>query len=59
MPFKPEIHHRRSICLRDYDFSRAGAYFVTICAWQRECLFGVTIDGRLNRFGEIVRECWG
>jgi REP element-mobilizing transposase RayT len=60
MPFKPEINHRCSIRLRDYEYSRAGAYFVTICAWQRECLFGEAVPGelRLNRAGEIVRECW-
>ncbi len=37
--FNPDIHHRRSIRLKDYDYSRAGAYFVTVCAWQRRCLF--------------------
>jgi REP element-mobilizing transposase RayT len=47
--------------LRDYDYSRAGAYFVTICAWQRECLFGEILDGaaRLNDMGRMVLECWG
>jgi REP element-mobilizing transposase RayT len=46
--------------LRDYDYSHAGAYFVTICAWQRECLFGEVVDGgiRLSAFGEIVQEEW-
>ncbi|ALC16750.1 hypothetical protein DSOUD_1981 [Desulfuromonas soudanensis] len=60
MVFNPEIHHRRSIRLRDYDYSRAGAYFVTICAWQRECLFADIVDGtvRLNDMGRIVLECW-
>ncbi len=24
-------HHRRSIRLKDYDYTQAGAYFVTIC----------------------------
>ncbi len=27
----PDIHHRRSIRLCNDDYSRAGAYFVTIC----------------------------
>ena len=40
MPYNPDIHHRRSIRLRNYDYARAGAYFVTICVQYRECLFG-------------------
>ena len=35
-----DIHHRRSIRLKGYDYSQAGAYFVTICTQNRECLFG-------------------
>ena len=31
---------RRSIRLPGYDYSRAGAYFVTICTKDRKCLFG-------------------
>src|SRR5580765_4981499 len=40
MPYDPDRHHRRSIRLRGYDYSQAGAYFVTVCVQQRECLFG-------------------
>jgi len=60
MSYNPEIHRRRSIRLRDYDYSRAGAYFVTACAWQRECLFGEVVDGgmRLNDAGRIIDEMW-
>lgn len=53
-------HRRKSIRLKGYDYSQAGAYFVTIVAWQRECLFGDVVDGRmnLNRHGHIVRDAW-
>ncbi|MCI5149496.1 MAG: hypothetical protein D3916_08935 [Candidatus Electrothrix sp. MAN1_4] len=34
-----DIHRRRSIRLRGYDYSQAGAYFLTICLQHRECLF--------------------
>jgi len=40
MRYDPAIHHRRSIRLQGYDYTQAGAYFVTICAQGRECLFG-------------------
>ena len=60
MVFNPDIHHRRSLRLKGYDYSCAGAYFVTICTWQRECLFGAIEDGemRLNEMGLIVESLW-
>jgi REP element-mobilizing transposase RayT len=53
-------HGRRSIRLKDYDYSQQGAYFVTICTKNRECLFGEIIDGavRLNEIGVIIRDQW-
>ena len=51
---------RHSIRLKGYDYSQAGAYFVTIVAWQREMLFGEIVDGEmvLNGFGKIVCDAW-
>jgi REP element-mobilizing transposase RayT len=53
-------NHRRSIRLKGYDYTRAGAYFVSICTKDRACLFGDVADGvmRLNQMGHIVRQCW-
>jgi REP element-mobilizing transposase RayT len=53
-------HHRRSIRLKGYDYSQAGAYFVTLVAYQRDCLFGEIRDVKmvLNDFGTIADECW-
>jgi putative transposase len=55
-----DIHHRRSIRLKDYDYAQTGAYFVTVCAWKKEYLFGEIKDGEmmLNEHGEIVAKCW-
>lgn len=60
MPFDPDKHHRRSIRLRDYDYSQPGAYYVTICTYEREHLFGRVKDGKiaLNEYGKAVWECW-
>jgi len=54
------FHRRRSIRLQAYDYSRAGAYFITIVTQDRACLFGDLSNGimRLNEYGEIVREEW-
>ena len=56
----PKLHHRHSTRLKGYDYSQAGAYFVTAVAWQRENLFGEIVDGemRLNRYGEVVEKWW-
>lgn len=60
MPYNPQIHHRQSTRLRGYDYSSAGAYFITICTHQRECIFGEIVDEviRPNAWGEIVATCW-
>ncbi len=52
--------NRRSIRLRNYDYSRAGAYFLTVCVRKRLCLFGDVVAGKmvLNEFGTIVRDEW-
>lgn len=46
--YNPEIHHRRSIRLKDYDYSRPGMYFITICVQGRDCLFGEIVDAKMN-----------
>ena len=60
MKFDPDKYRRRSMRLPGYDYSRSGVYFVTICAKDRECLFGDVVNGkmRLNMSGRIVSKCW-
>lgn len=58
--YNPDIHHRQSIRLREYDYSGAGAYFTTVCVHERECLFGGICDGEmtLNEAGRMVESIW-
>jgi putative transposase len=60
MPFDPNLHHRRSIRLKDYDYSQPGAYFITICTEGRNCLFGDVVNTwmKLNDYGQLVQSCW-
>jgi putative transposase len=60
MKFNPEKHHRKSTRLKNFDYSSAGAYFVTICAFQRECIFGEITKGEmiLSSAGEHMLEVW-
>ncbi len=59
MPNDPRPR-RRSLRLPGYDYSQAGAYFVTACTQNRVMLFGEVIDGdvRLNEMGTIVQQIW-
>ncbi|MBC8278251.1 MAG: transposase [FCB group bacterium] len=53
--FRPD-----SIRLKDYDYALAGAYFVTICIQNRECILGRIEDGTmlLSEHGRIEDDCW-
>jgi REP element-mobilizing transposase RayT len=54
------IHRRRSLRLKGYDYTMAGAYFVTICTQDRACLFGDVDAGAmvLNEAGQMVAALW-
>ena len=56
----PKKCHRRSIRLAGYDYRIAGAYFVTLCTQNRECLFGDIVGGEmmLNDAGRMVQGVW-
>lgn len=58
--FDPKKYHRRSIRLKEYDYSQAGGYYVTIVTWHRELLFGeiVNAESQLNKVGKIVEWEW-
>ena len=45
--YDPEKHHRRSIRLKGYDYRGPGAYYVTINAQNKACLFGDVVDGEM------------
>jgi REP-associated tyrosine transposase len=51
---------RPSLRLQDYDYTKLGAYFVTICTRNRQHVFGGVEQGImvLNIIGEIVQEEW-
>ena len=52
--------NRKSIRLKGYDYSKPGAYFITICTQTRACLFGEIINGKivLNGAGIMVGNEW-
>ena len=52
------LHRRRSIRLRDYNYAQAGMYFVTICTQKHLCFFGDIVNGKmqLNAAGEMIQK---
>ena len=58
MKYNSEIHHRRSIRLPNYN--QIGAYFITICTKEKQCLFGQIIaqEMKINHLGYIAFICW-
>jgi REP element-mobilizing transposase RayT len=52
VPFDSNRHHRRSVRLPGYDYTSAGAYFVTIVSRNRELLF------EDSRFKEAAERAW-
>jgi len=53
-------HERKTIRLKDYDYSRNGFYFATICTKDRTEQFGEIKDEAMivNDFGAIVKQQW-
>jgi REP element-mobilizing transposase RayT len=50
--YNPAQHHPRSIRLQGYDYSQAGAYFVTICTQEHTLFF------ENDAIREIAEQCW-
>ncbi|MBS1257702.1 MAG: hypothetical protein MAG551_00747 [Candidatus Scalindua arabica] len=58
--YNPEIHHRRSIRIKEYDYSLEGLYYITICTSHHERLFGHIDNGKmvLTEYGKIANNEW-
>ena len=60
MPYNPAIHNRHSIRLQGYDYSETGSYFITICTYKKEHLFGEIVNSeiKLNLIGQYAYHQW-
>ncbi|HRE40977.1 MAG TPA: transposase [Ignavibacteria bacterium] len=56
----PEFQKRKSIRLKDFDYSKEGLYFITICVHNHECLFGKIENDNLllNELGKVANNFW-
>ena len=50
---------RKQIRLKNFDYSQPGYYYVTICTYGRQELFGEIVTDKmvLNKNGQIIKEC--
>lgn len=55
-----DIYRRKQLRLKSYDYSTNGAYYITICTYNRRNLFGEIINGKVvvNKYGEMIDNCW-
>lgn len=60
MKYSPDVHRRRSMRLQGYDYAQAGAYFITICTKDRQCLFGNIMNSKMecNKAGKMLERVW-
>jgi putative transposase len=60
MAYNRKKHNRRSIRLPEYDYTEPGAYYITICTYQKQCWFGDVVNGEMgyNQLGYIVYSFW-
>ena len=60
MGYDPHIHHRRSIRLKEYDYSQAGWYYITVCTEHRVWAFGEIVDDEFvpSSVGAIILQRW-
>ena len=51
---------RKSVRLRNYDYRQSGAYYLTICANRKSCVFGEIRRGKmiLNDLGMLTHRLW-
>ncbi|MBN1155816.1 hypothetical protein JXB12_12930, partial [candidate division KSB1 bacterium] len=60
MTYDSRKHHRRSIRIKGYDYSKPGAHFITICTYQIRHLLGKIANHKmiLNKLGHHAYDCW-
>lgn len=53
-------HDRKTIRLQGFDYAQSGAYFITVCAFDRAHIFGTIREEEmiLKPVGRAVLECW-
>ncbi len=59
MKSKIDKHKRKSLRLKEYDYSKPGYYYVTVCTFNKRNLFGMIENDKMksNRSGQFTEKC--
>ena len=51
---------RKPLRLKNYDYSQPGSYFISLCSYEKKCIFGEVCENQmiLNQLGKIVEFTW-
>lgn len=60
-----DLPNRKLTRLSGYDYATPGAYFITICTFEKQCLLGSIVPGtsvgdacmKYSQIGKIAKEC--
>ena len=54
------MNRRKQLRLKHYDYSQPGSYFITLCSYHNQCIFGDVVDNEiiLNQLGKLVDFTW-
>ena len=55
IPDDDRFPSRKNPRLKDFDYSLPYYYFITVCTWDKECIFGTAKE--LSPWGNIARAC--
>ena len=60
MPYDSQIHHRRLLRLKSWDYSSPWWYYVTIVVKDHQCAFGLANGDQvvLSDIGTAADRCW-
>jgi putative transposase len=60
MDVHKKLPNRRTARLNAFDYASCGAYFVTVCTYERACVLGSIVDQAvvLTEIGSMVDRCW-
>ncbi len=52
--------NRKRLRLAQYDYAKQGAYFVTVCVFEKMCILGDIVHGQMreNGYGRVIHDIW-
>ncbi len=54
------LSRRKALRLKCYDYAAVGAYFVTVCVFEKMCILGDIVHGQMREYdhGRVIHDIW-